>query len=326
MSPRPPADVIASDITCCSANITWELPQFEDEATTEYTIELSSSQEMRIIRSLQQRWYSFGNLYSETDYTVAVKVTDTNSNITGLYGPAHSFQTRSGIPSEPREVSLDYNDETKSLEVYWLAPATRNGTITRYEIQWSGSSNMNCDEPNGVVYDYNEFDTTKRDYKTDNTSNVESSNVILVCVRARTQDEVGQWGSDFKDDVNTKPLSIGSSDECDGLYIVAGVTSFAIISTIVMIILLMCVVARNCKPFERCLQNYTKEDKEAQSYIDSGSSNGTLETPTEPPPLMSQFSKEPLVGKHATGSDSGLSGDSLPDMNGKTDHSKRPYF
>ena len=202
------------------------------------------------------------NLCYETNYTAAVKVFDNDSNIEGYYGPAHTFQTLSGTPSEPRDVTLMYNNERKLLEVYWAIPEFPRGTITMYEVQWSNSSRDTlCGNANGNVLSANVTDTRIKSYTTSNTRNVNQTRTILVCVRAYTSDaEPGPWEFDFKGDINTGRLTSNNTEECSGLIAVAVVASFAIVCTVVMTLILSLVIVKRF-PNRICCHNGEKYDE-----------------------------------------------------------------
>lgn len=265
-SPRPPDIINTANVTCCSANVTWNHPQFEDENQTQYSVQISSSCGTQEVRNLSQRWYNFTNLCYETNYTAAVKVFDNDSNIEGYYGPAHTFQTLSGTPSEPRDVTLMYNDEQQLLEVYWAIPELPRGTITMYEVQWSNSSRGNtCENANGNVLSANVTDTRIKSYKTSNTRNVNQTRTILVCVRAYTSDaEPGPWEFDFKDDINTGQLTGNTDDSgCSTLIAVAVVASFAVVCTVVMTLILSLVIIKRY-PKRICCHNGEKYEDETK--------------------------------------------------------------
>ena len=225
---------------------------------------------MQETRNLSQRWYIFTDLCYETSYTAAVKVFDNDSNIEGYYGPAHTFQTLSGTPSKPRDVTLMYNDERKLLEVYWAIPQFPNGNITMYEVQWSNSSRgVACENANGNIQSANVTDTRIKSYKTSNTRNVNQTQTILVCVRAYTSDaEPSLWEFDFKADINTGQLT-GNTEESgqSGLIAVAAVASFAIICTVVATLILSFVIAKRwqcCHTGEK----YHSEPYNGEKYND----------------------------------------------------------
>ena len=215
---------------------------------------------MQEARNLSKRWYVFTDLCYETSYTAAVKVFDNDSNIEGYYGPAHTFQTLSGTPSKPRDVTLMYNDEQKLLEVYWAIPQFPNGNITMYEVQWSNSSrDVACENANGNIQSANVTDTRIKSYKTSNTRNVNQTTTILVCVRAYTSDaEPSPWGFDFKSDINTGRLT-GNTDEpgCSTVIIVAVVASLGIVCALLMTLILAVVCCKRL-PIQPCFGNGEK--------------------------------------------------------------------
>ncbi len=320
-SPRPPDSITALEITWNSANITWDKPLLENETAINYTIQLSSADaEPRIVTGLTQRSWYFEDLRPETDYTTAVRVIDTVSGVPGLYGPIYSFQTLPGVPSEPRDVTLDYNEQQQLLEVFWAVPQTPNGTITMYEIQWSDSTgdDKDCDNPDGLVFGFNVtgVDLQNLEYKTSNTTNIRDSGTILVCVRAYTA-EPGLWNYDTKIITTTgEQRNSGSDDECNTVTALAVVTAFLIASVIVLAILLIYVIhrfGRNCETKSTSEVGGLPPESETASTIKGDSNLPTPVTPNAPfstqSSYLSQNSVIPLLPpSQRAGSDSGLSG------------------
>ena len=274
-SPRPPDVIYAENVTCCSANISWNIPQFEIESNIEYIAQISSgcANSTQEKTGLSQRWYVFTELCCETSHTVAIRVFDTDSNFTGYYGPAYAFQTLSGTPAAPRDVSLIYGGEGfQSLEVYWGVPGFSCGTIRMYEIQWSNSSRSNgCNNPDGRVLSFNQTDTSMKTFKTFNTGNVNVTRTILVCVRAYTSfPQPGPWEFDFKENIISGNVDANTQQcECSGLVAVAVVAGFAVLSSILMTVILIVVIVKKC-PTRLC--GYSGDDKDSleKPYVYNG--------------------------------------------------------
>lgn len=250
------------EITASTVNVTWEAPMLENEDTIEYTVQVSgTTTEPVVVEGLTQRWNMFEGLSPERQYTAAIRVRDTESNITGVFGPAGEFTMLSGIPTEPRFVTASFENTNliQQLIVVYSVPQNTNGTLTLYEIRWASSSRADCDNiPLEIMRSANQTNLAMNEYRTTDVGNINTSTVLLVCVRAYTQ-EAGLWGHFI--DLNFTTGEFGQNpdgtDDCNGLIAVAVIAGVAIASSIVMTILLAFVVNRRWRPFDKwCGQGY----------------------------------------------------------------------
>ncbi len=324
VSPRPPTNITAVEVSWNTATIVWERPLLENESNIVYTVQINSFEaEPILVEGLNERQHVFNDLRPDTEYTLAIRVTDTVRQVVGLYGTTFTFQTSAGIPSIPRNVRLDYSESFRLLEIFWAVPQTTNGTITMYEIHWSGSFGdlRNCDNPSEVVFAFNQTGDDIRDfeYKTTNTSNIELPGTILVCVRAYT-DEPGPWNYDSKEITRVGEQSGSDDEDCNTVTALAVVAAFIVASTIVLAVLLFFVIHKKYGAnFTRRSSSQVesmKADSDSGSTIKCDSNPPTPGTQTmsfdgmtSVPSYMSQRSTAPLMPKDSecAGSDSGLS-------------------
>ena len=189
--------------------------------------------------------YFRGRLDPQTMYTVAIQVTDTETGVMGTFGGVTSFTTLIGTPSEPRNLDVKWDHLDKILTATWADPFYYNGTLTQYEVLYSGSTVENCDEQDAEVKNVIRG-VDERNFSTQDTQNFVDGGSIFVCVRAYT-DKPGTWASSI-----LKDITVGGTDrrreeepDCNGLIAVAVVAGLAVISTLVAGIVLCVVVRRS---------------------------------------------------------------------------------
>lgn len=227
----------------------------------------------------------FVGLMAETEYTVAVRLTDRNTSITGLFGPAVNFTTLSGIPSRPRNVNADYVNVDQLLRVFWVPPAQPNGTIRRYEVLWSSISNLSsdCDNPGGTVFSTFQSDLQANELSTTNTSNIIGSNSAIVCVRAHTV-HPSDWEFVNLVDFVVAPISQECSQEYTAFIIAVVIACLSTFVNLVMGVVLAVVIHQRWS-LTRCFSRRGKK----------GGENGRPRYSTQAS-TSSTLSRTPLVG------------------------------
>ena len=190
-----------------------------------------------------QTSYSFDGLEAETEYAVAVSLTDRNTGDEGLFGRVATFTTLSCPPSKPRNVNADFIDVDRLLRVFWVPPAQPNGIIRRYEVLWSGTrgSSSDCDNPGGTVFSAFQNDLQ---FNTTNTSNIVESSSAIVCVRAHTALHPGDW--EFVNLVNftVSPISEECGQEYTAFIVAVAIAGSSTVMNLIMGILLALVIHR----------------------------------------------------------------------------------
>ena len=224
-----------------------------------------------MVQNINERWYLFSDLCAGTEYSVAIKVTVLQSNITGVYSRPYVFNTEAGTPSVVRFIKPTFGSDDKgvinALTVSWAVPQEPNGTIELYEVQWSDSSvTSKCDQPDGNVFYQNVTEPQDFELKTTNVSNIENAKSLLVCVRAYTGSQAGIWGAWRTADVSIGGL-IGSNttcaEPCPNLIVVAVIASFAVLSSIVLGVVLVLVMCYNgWSPLKDMKDNRKKEEED----------------------------------------------------------------
>lgn len=220
---------------------------------------------------------TFTELDAQTMYSVAIQVKDTVTGTVGVFGPVKSFTTSIGTPSAPVALEASWKATRSLLTVSWLMPKTTNGTITRYEILYSGSIKEDCDKPEGEVVRNDSLLASDRSFQTMNTSNIQGKS-IFVCVRAYTN-RPGAWASFIITDINTGGLGSNTEKSSDrsGLIAVAVVATVAILSTVAATVLLCVVVSRNNNQVTDNTADQSSEEGRfpRKSPAPSGQSNDT---------------------------------------------------
>lgn len=206
------------------------------------------------------RWDIVSGLCPGTNYTVVVKATERVFSISGAYSRAFTLTTLPGAPSAPRNIVVQYQQQgnvisdttTSTLSVWWATPRTPNGPIVAYEILWAGyMSKTDCDQPEGTPMRINATDPALLQETISNTGNIDVNEFknIMVCVRAFTSREAGEWGlGNYSINTITPPKTgglEGSEGDCRGLIAVAVVAGFAILSSVFMGIVLAVVICKN---------------------------------------------------------------------------------
>ena len=207
------------------------------------------------------REYHFSNLCAETEYTVAVRATELQTNTTSLYSRPFSFRTTQGTPSPPRNVVLRLSGQVGKIEemtVTWGVPETPNGTIDFYEIHWSSSGpNFKCDIPDNTISVFRgSVNAEMTEYKTTNVSNLNENypelESLLVCVRAVTKaGGQGEWGLYRTAKVGDTGGLTGTGGEgggietCTNLIVAAVIASLAVLSSIILGVILVLVICHN---------------------------------------------------------------------------------
>ncbi len=238
--------------------IFWTLPSNEVEGGVSYTLQITSScvtlQDNNVFSGIQTKQFQFTNLCPATEYTVSIRTTELDTNVTGVYGNTFQFKTLPGIPSEPRALRpvINMNDGTMEMTVVWGIPENPNGNLTQYEIRWSPSNTL-CSNVGIEDQQFSDFvdGSLVTEYKTSNLSNLDLENrrALLVCVRAYIDTQEGEWARFFTDsgvslgltDANTAT----STDVCTNLIVVAVIASLAVLSTIVLGLILVLVICYN---------------------------------------------------------------------------------
>ena len=177
-------------------------------------------------------------------YSFVVQATDITNNVTGALSRAHTFMTAEGIPTKPRNVQLGIIKNM--LVIQWIGPLTANGNLTHYEILWRNTNINNCDEA---------YKSCQLDNKNCNLADVPNSNEynftvvttgiesIIVCVRAYTNAGSSEWGFYYNATVKVgEIIAPVEEDDCSGLVIVAVISSFAVVSSVAMSIILVLVL------------------------------------------------------------------------------------
>ena len=261
------------------------------------------------VEGLTQRWYVFEGLLPERDYTVAIRVRDTESNITGVFGPAQDFTMLHGISTEPRNVrAFDVsNTVVQILSVVYGIPENTNGTLTQYEILWANTSVANCDSPTGVVQRAFQTDLESNEFTTEDVGNINTSSVLLVCVRAYTQ-QPGKWGHYISLNFTLGAFGTdGGTDDCNGLIPVAVIAGVAVASSILMAILLAFVVHTRWRPLNKWCGpgDYDYDDSHkfnsqmsAGSTTSANSTTGLLKTESKNGELDRNGTKDDVYHRH----------------------------
>ena len=246
-APRPPSDISVADITHNSATLSWSVSAFENASQINYILQLSSSgsgSSASTLPGAQTELYREG-LAAETVYTVAIRVNDTVTGTVGMFGAVTSFTTLIGTPSAPRDLKISWNSVRK-LTVTWGVPETLNGTLTQYEVTYSGFTVEDCDDPKGDVLN-NSLPVNETEFTTTNTDNIIQSKSIFVCVRAYT-DEPGEWASSALIEITVGAQGSNKEDaeqNCNGLIAVAVVAALAVLSTVAASVVLCVIVRRH---------------------------------------------------------------------------------
>ena len=232
-------------------------------------------------------------------YTVGILVTDRMTGTVGPLGGVTQFTTLIGTPSRPIDLGVKW-DGLETLSASWLVPAVANGTLTRYEVYYSGATVNECDDQD-VVMRNAPLGTDTRQFTTTDTKHIVESKSILFCVRAHT-DKPGAWASVLLKDIVIGNLGGNgggsSSGSCSGLIAVAVVAMVAVVSTLVASIVLVVVVRRNNKVMDEKNEALDSEypprpKKVARSASEYGSSDllapnsdRSHETSPGPPPSL----------------------------------------
>ncbi len=257
-TPSPPETITPTNMDCCSAAIQWTLPPNEVEGSVSYTLQITSScpniQENNVFSDIRARSYVFTNLCAESQYAVAIRVTELTTNTTGVYGVPFVFNTISGVPTEPRSLKPIINTNVAGvmeMTINWGPPEEPNGKLTQYEIHWSPSpANTVCSDPNIKSAIRVFVDSSMTQYKTSNLSNLdlEDSKTVLVCVRALTSMQAGAWATFFTTEGATLGLQNGNGgniETCSNLIIVAVIASLAVLTSIILGVVFVLVICYN---------------------------------------------------------------------------------
>ena len=289
MSPRPPSTVLVSSITVNSVNVSWDHPVTENETIVDYVVQLTGGGISINDRLDKQRWRFFDGLKGETTYTVAVRLIDTVSGITGLFGPAVEFTTEVGIPSKPLLVVASYVSADQRLLVTWSDPTSPNGIIRKYEVQWSDTGIADCDDPDGTItQSFFTVDPTMRPFSTTNTSNIASSDAALVCVRAYTN-QPGNWEFHVLIDFTELPVTVPCGSEYTGLIVVAVIAGCSVPTTAVLGIILLVVIHRRWN-LRQCCQRREEKSPEGGEHAQHNGGSQRPEYNTQ-----SSLSRNPLI-------------------------------
>ena len=303
-APRPPSVIAVSDITFNSASFSWETPPFENASNINYTIQVGGpdlgSTTVTTPGTQMSTKFFRGQLQPQTMYTVGILVTDRMTGTVGTLGGVTQFTTLIGKPSQPIDLGIKW-DGFETLSASWLVPAVANGTLTRYQVYYSGATVNECDDQDVVVRNAT-VSTNTRQFSTTNTNHIVESKSILFCVRAHT-DKPGVWASLLLKDIVIGNLGGNdnggsSSASCNGLIAVAVVAMMAVVSTLVTSVILIVVVRRNNQVMhdkqEALDSEYPPRPKVAHSASEYGSSDllvphsNRSHDPSPGPPLSIQ--------------------------------------
>ena len=310
--PSPPETISLQTSDCCSASIRWPIPPNEREDQVSYTLQLTSScakLSNTIIAGIRERSYTFLGLCASTEYTVAIRVTELQTNTTGFYGRPFTFSTTAGTPSPPRYVTVSFTGQVGKIEtmtVTWGVPEEPNGTIVQYEIHWSPSGpRSSCDQPDNIVQVFRDtVNAEVTEFKTNNVSNLNNQELksLLVCVRARLSRVEGEWGFyQTVDVINVGGLTGGGGDSptetCTNLIVVAVIACVAVLSSIILGVVLILVICYN--GWAPCGERKEKRENDVENYAKS--------KPVRPPynksmSMQSTSSTAPMLGNGRNGS------------------------
>ena len=235
----------------------------------------SGSADGVFIREGHETSLEITNLDPETMYAVAIQVRDRVTGTDGMFGPAESFSTESGTPSQPVGLEVKWTVSRLLLSVSWGVPNTKNGTIRGYELLYTGLQIVDgeantCEAPGEKAVIADSLGPTNRSFETQNTSNLVESKSIFVCVRAYT-DKPGIWAPFVIKEIDVDPLTStdeqSSESNCNGLIAVAVVAGVAVMSTILAAVVLFVVLRRS--------NNQVMDHKSSQSGLSTDDHIGT---------------------------------------------------
>lgn len=235
-------------------------PDTEDEALVDYVTQVSGGGAPKNVTLYMQNSYSFDGLLAETEYTVAVRLTDRNTGNKGLFGEATTFTTLSCAPSKPRNVQAEFINVDQRLRVFWVPPAQPNGIIRRYEVLWSGTSgsSSDCDKPEGTAFSAFQNDLQ---FNTTNTGNINGSSSAIVCVRAHTAHHPGDWESVNLVNFTTSPFSQECDEEYTAFIVAVAIAGASTLMNLIMGILLALVIHQRWS-LTRCLSRWDKKESQ----------------------------------------------------------------
>ena len=206
-----------------------------------YTISLTSSCPTgnMLVEDILTPNYTLVNLCPNSTYTVAVR-THSHQNLRSLFGDSLQFVTMTGIPSNPRFITGNLDQEKSVLRVTWIIPTELNGDIDRYEVRWSLALE-DCREDSSEVQESMTSDANTFEF----TQSVDVLKVTSysVCVRAMTTAGTnGSWGIHQVPKVVQVGLTNPNSDDCNTLTTLAVVAALTVLSSLAMSIVLLITV------------------------------------------------------------------------------------
>lgn len=210
-----------------------------------YTISLTSSCPTgnMLIENILTPNHTFENLCPNSTYTVAIR-THSHQNLRSLFGENFQFSTLTGIPSNPRFITGDLDQEKSLLRVTWIIPTELNGDIDRYDVRWSLTFE-DCREDSSKAQENTTSNASTFEF-TQSVGNVNKVTSYSVCVRAMTTAGTnGSWGIHQVREVKQAGLTNQNTDDCNTLTTLAIVAGLTVLSSLAMsIVLLVSVVQK----------------------------------------------------------------------------------
>ena len=287
MPPGPPIDVKVTNVTNRSIEITWSPPPNENASVIEYFVSFTGLGNGSSVISTTKLYYTFEDLSPDTEYTIALYVRETITNLTSPYTMPLLVKTLVGRPTIVNNLGGQYYKNTNELAIYWLPPDKRNGIIQNYTIVWMGSGSTiiaNCVEAYRRATDNIDITadngTYHRRYRDPSQLNADTKTIYL-CMAASTSQFMSEWSTALitEDGIVTAGVAAPQSEGTDiALYIVVVLAIIAITAAVIM----MVVLAFIC---------YVRHKESRCS--NSTNSNGNIEDATDTPRKLNKFRSSP---------------------------------
>ena len=278
--------MIVTQVTNKSIEIRWLPPPNENASILEYFVSLYNIPNGTVEYSTTKLYYTFEDLYPETEYTISLYVRETITNITSPPTMALSVKTLAGKPTTVNNLGGQYYKDTDELVVYWIPPEIRNGIIRNYTVVWMGSSIASCvvayeqaTDNIDITADNNTYQRRYRDVSQLDTN----TRTVYLCMAASTSEFMSEWSTALISNdgiITTAGLSGRESGGSDvALYIVVVLAIIAITAAVIMMVILAFICYVRHKE-GRC--------------SDSTNVNGSIETTDTPrSKLASKFRQSP---------------------------------